>query len=336
MMPRNLFLVRHGHSVGNALIAAQKAGRDHPDLEFWQGVDDCARRLDENGRDQARQAGQWLREQGLDRFQHFFTSDYARARETASLLGLPGAKWRLEFYLRERERGREAELLSHEDYRKRFADSKAWKERHAFYWRPEHGESMADVCQRVNRVLDTLWRDASGQDAVVVCHEETMWAFRMRIEKLSPEEYLRLDVGPKEVHNLTIWHYTRVHPDTGHLAERFTHRYTYHAASYVNEETGKRTEPHALGPFPIERGRYSNEDLLSGLPPTADDENWSGRPAGARRVLHLHGAEVSWAEIVAAVTRGAAVVVSDDDLHVLLRYRDGAEIRYEKAWKPIS
>ena len=256
-MPNNLLLVRHGESEGNPILKALHENRRPPDAEILDKVDTSLWRLTALGVRQARTTGAWLRDQPWARFDLYLCSDYVRARETAAELNLPDAKWRVEFYLRERDRGRESALLTKEELERRFPGSREQKARHAFYWRPQDGESIADLCQRVNRVLDTLWRDNDSHNVIVVCHEEVMWAFRMRLEKLAPEDYLKLDQDEAlKVHNCQVWHYTRLDPETGRQAVHFTHRATYDPV-----------EPRRSRWEPIHRPRYSNKDLLKGLPP---------------------------------------------------------------------
>jgi broad specificity phosphatase PhoE len=258
-MPNNLLLVRHGESEGNPILKALRENRHHPDAEILSKVDTSGWRLTRHGVRQAHDTGAWLRDNGLARFDLYLCSDYARARETAAELGLADAKWRIEFYLRERDRGRESALLPKEELERRFQGSREEKARHAFYWRPECGESMADLCKRVNRVLDTLWRENDGDNVIVVCHEEVMWAFRMRLEKLAPEDYLKLDEDEAlKVHNCQIWHYTRLDPQTKRQDIHFTHRATYDPCEPRRSRSWE----------PIHRPRHSNEELLKGLPPS--------------------------------------------------------------------
>lgn len=256
MLPRNLYLVRHGESEGNVVLDAAKRREPHLDTEALNKVPSSRWRLTGKGRGQAERTGVWLRDNGL-RFDRYLVSDYARARETAALLGLREAEWLIDFYLRERERGHESTIMTAEERDRRFPESKAEKDRHKFYWRPLGGESIADLCQRVGRVFDALARK-EAQSVIVVCHEEVMWAFRTRLEKLAPEQYLELDEDKTEkIENGGIYHYTRVDPKTSEEALHYTHRTKI-------DLTRPLSEQHYVE---IQRKRYTNEELKSSLPP---------------------------------------------------------------------
>merc|ERR1712110_361787 len=62
-------------------------------------------RLTDKGREQAKQAGEHVRNNIFPSFDRCFTSEYVRAMETASLLGLENSDWFVEFNLRERDNG---------------------------------------------------------------------------------------------------------------------------------------------------------------------------------------------------------------------------------------
>src|SRR5262249_3996503 len=119
-------------------------------------------------------------------------------------------------YLRERDWGR-LDVMSIEQRKQEFAEDLRRRELDRFFWQPPGGESMADLCLRIERVIDTLQRDAADQRAIVVCHGEVMWAFRVRLERMSQHEYQRLDNSKHpfdKIHNCQILHYTRREPGT--------------------------------------------------------------------------------------------------------------------------
>lgn len=77
---------------------------------------------------------------------------------------------------------------------------------------------MAQLCLRVDRVLNTLHRECSEQDVAIVCHGEVMWAFRVRLERMQQRTYRKLDTSghPHDhIHNCQILEYSRVDPATG-------------------------------------------------------------------------------------------------------------------------
>src|SRR5271154_4881825 len=104
-MPIDLVLVRHGESEGNAARRLSFAGDDSAFTQEFCSRHGSRLRLTDRGREQARIAGDWLKENIGKHFDRYLVSGYLRAMETAALLELPDAIWYQEFYLREREMG---------------------------------------------------------------------------------------------------------------------------------------------------------------------------------------------------------------------------------------
>jgi probable phosphoglycerate mutase len=143
-----LHLVRHGESAWNV------EGR-------VQGQSALAAGLTETGREQARQTGEWLAEHasGADLI---VSSDLLRTRQTAEIIadevGLP-----VEFDpgLREQWLGQlEGELRAQELNR-------FWTDP---FLRPPGGETVAEMYERVRRVLSRLATRRVGLDTVLVTH----------------------------------------------------------------------------------------------------------------------------------------------------------------------
>lgn len=209
-MPSDLVLVRHGESEGNVYDRRSRAGGDQTTSTQFESRHTSLWRLSDRGRLQAEATGAWLREAFPSGFHRHYTSEYLRAKETASLLSLPGAHWYLESYLREREwdgdRSTDCSWL------------KAREQGQTFWFIPPNGESIAQLCLRIDRFLDTLHRECAGQRVVVVCHGEVMWAFRVRLERLTSQTYAALDRSENphdRIHNGQILHYTRINPTSG-------------------------------------------------------------------------------------------------------------------------
>ena len=188
-----LVLLRHGESEGNVAYEASVKG-DH---SMYSGAflerHSALWRLTEKGEDQAKIAGEWLRNNikgSSDRrqFDCHFTSEYVRAMETAGLLGLAGARWRPEVMLRERDWG-EYDLRSQLQRREAFEDYEARRRRESLFWAPPGGESLAQVVQRVDAFLLFVNRRFANGRVIVTCHGELMWAFRLRFERLSQLRY---------------------------------------------------------------------------------------------------------------------------------------------------
>ena len=105
MLPLDLVLVRHGESEGNIAVDASKGGDNSIFTPEFRNRHSREFRLTDKGIAQAKAAGEWLRTNVPFPFTYFCVSDYIRAKETAALLALPDARWKDEFYLRERDRG---------------------------------------------------------------------------------------------------------------------------------------------------------------------------------------------------------------------------------------
>jgi broad specificity phosphatase PhoE len=209
---------------------------------------------------QSQTTGDWFRSDlGHIHFDRYYVSEYTRAVETAGHLGLPTTEWRIELYLRERDWGG-LDVVSVEEREVRFRES--WNARHAspFLWTPPNGESLASVCQRVDRVMDTLHREYDGQNVIIVCHGEVMWAFRRRLERMSEARFMELEHSrdPRDrINNCQVLHYTRMDPSRNVIAP----------APYLNWMRSvcpwKPDELHQATWNPIVRKVYSNEELLA-------------------------------------------------------------------------
>jgi NAD+ kinase len=219
-MPIDLVLVRHGESEGNVAFGLSKRGdHSHYTPEFL-ARHSSKWRLTDRGVQQARMAGEWLRANVAQTFDRYYVAEYLRAMETAAHLGLPGARWYCEFYLRERDWGM-LDVMSFQERRERYGEELRRREMDAFFWTPPSGESLASMCLRIDRVLDTLHRECADRRVILVCHGEVMWGFRVRLERMAQERYRELDQSHDptiKIHNCQILHYTRRDPGTGQVA----------------------------------------------------------------------------------------------------------------------
>ncbi len=213
MMPKNLVLVRHGESEGNVVMAALKKGDDSLYTEEFKKRHDSDYRLTENGIKQVRATNKYIDLMyGKEYFDVGFVSSYRRALETAS--HIKNVQWIDRVELIERDWG-ELGRLSPKERDLVFPGWRETKKDVPFYWKPENGENMADVYFRVKIFLDTLHREYYDKNVIVVCHGETMWAFKILLEKIGPIEYARLDQSKNQfdrIHNCQLIHYTRENP----------------------------------------------------------------------------------------------------------------------------
>ena len=218
-MPIDLVLVRHGESEGNVANRMSRAGDHSAFTPEFLSRHSSLWRLSDRGREQAGAAKKCIQEIIGSQFDRHYCSEYIRAMETATLLELPKASWFLEFYLRERDWGR-MDNMSQEERRRRYSDDLRLREIDNFFWSPPNGESMAQVCLRIDRVWHTLHRECSDMRVIMICHADLMWGFRVRLERMPQSRYRILDESkdPKDhIHNCHILHYTRRDPATGFL-----------------------------------------------------------------------------------------------------------------------
>jgi broad specificity phosphatase PhoE len=255
-MPLDLVLVRHGQSEGNVAAHASRDGDDSFFTPEFTGRHSWQWRLSNLGREQARVTGDWLRQE-FGSFDRYYTSVYIRAKETAYCLDFPGAEWRQDIYLRERDRG-DIDVMSASERKRLFGDSLALQDRDPLLWSPPNGESLAQVCMRVDRVLDTLHRETAGQKVIVVAHGEVFWAFRARLERLSLDEFNAMDADPGErIRNCQVVHYSRIDPATRGSAEPTI-------APYLNWVRFVAPYDDVFGDWQrVERKQLSNADLLA-------------------------------------------------------------------------
>lgn len=223
-LPINLILVRHGQSEGNVATEASKHGDDSYFTEEFRGRHSRDFRLTDKGIKQAVAAGEWIRKNIRDNFDGFYVSDYIRAKETAALLDLAFANWRVEFHLRERDRAlidnvprseeRELFPLEHKQYKI-----------NPFYSVPAGGgESFASFCLRLKAMfIEHLSRRSNDFAVIAVCHGHVMRALQMEIENLEHDDFLRLDSSKDptdKIDNCQIFWYTRIDPNTGDVGKK--------------------------------------------------------------------------------------------------------------------
>jgi broad specificity phosphatase PhoE len=220
-LPIDIILVRHGESEGNLAQELSKDGDDTLWTKEFSQRHTSNYRLTDIGRAQALSAGEWLKKHIGSTFDGYYCSEYVRAQETAALLGFENAKWHVEFYLREQDRGVLAGK-SVAEREKNYSDLVETVKRDTFYVAPPGGESIANACLRVDRLL-SLWQShCAGQRIIAVCHGNIITAFRVRIERMSQRRYQET-IHTKDPHfkmfNGHIVHYTRRDPETGEISQ---------------------------------------------------------------------------------------------------------------------
>ena len=169
-------------------------------------------RLTKDGCQQAAATGKWLQKNLGSDFDRYYVSPYIRTRETAGLLDIHDAEWRISQRLRERDWG-DIDAIPLVEFKKIFPHNALRKEIDALYWRPPGGESIADVRLRVRSFFDTLHRECADKKVVVVTHGEFMWAMRAELEYLNDEQWIAADKDPKmKIYNTQVLHYSKTDP----------------------------------------------------------------------------------------------------------------------------
>lgn len=270
-MPVDLVLVRHGRSEGNEAREQSKRGDNSPYTPEFRARRNREWRLTDLGIAQSRAAGRWIRENVSPTFSRYYTSEYLRARETAGHLGLWEASWVQDILLRERSWGRADFVMPESERYELFAAELAARREDPCYWRPPEGESLAEVCLRVERVLNRLGRECPGGSCILSTHEDVMWAARFVVERMTQEQWRELllsDDPCDKIHNGQVVQYTRRDPMTGRLSDRLE----WVRSVCPWDPARSRGEWHHIQP-----PSFSNEDLLATV--AAVERLIPGRPA---------------------------------------------------------
>jgi 2,3-bisphosphoglycerate-dependent phosphoglycerate mutase len=183
-MERLLVLVRHGQSEWN--LKNLFTGWKDPDLT-------------ELGVEEARRGGQKLKERGLS-FDLAFTSALGRAQRTLKLaleeLGQTGLEERRDQALNERDYG-DLSGLNKDDARARWGEEQVHIWRRSYDVSPPGGESLRDTGARVwpyylTNILPEVMR---GKRVLVSAHGNSLRSLVMVLDRLTPEQVLKLELG---------------------------------------------------------------------------------------------------------------------------------------------
>ncbi|MBP6925755.1 MAG: histidine phosphatase family protein [Candidatus Pacebacteria bacterium] len=258
MMPINVLLVRHGQSEQNVANDHSRKGDHSLFTTELRNKHSSKWRLSAKGIQEAQQTGKWIKDNIQFPIDRCYSSEYDRARETAGYLDIPNAQWYLEMYLRERDWG-DLECVPHNEQTELFSEELRKQQEQPFFWIPPNGVSLADVCLRVDRVLDTLHRECSDKNVIIVCHGEIMWAIRTRLERIDQGHYQKLHNSKNpfdRIHNGQVLHYTRRDPFEGTLNTSLSHMRSICPGDESLSSNNWQT---------IQRDTFSNQDLLDSL-----------------------------------------------------------------------
>jgi 2,3-bisphosphoglycerate-dependent phosphoglycerate mutase len=186
-MDNVLVLVRHGESKWNK-------------LNLFTGWRDPG--LTATGIAEARRAGKRLKAQGLV-FDIAFTSGLKRAQRTLALmleeLRQEGLETIEDEALNERDYG-DLSGLNKDDARLRWGEEQVHIWRRSFDIAPPGGESLKDTAARVLPYYQAkiLPQIKAGKNVLVAAHGNSLRALIMQLDKMSPEQILKLNLGTGE------------------------------------------------------------------------------------------------------------------------------------------
>jgi broad specificity phosphatase PhoE len=206
--PDNLLVARHGRSKRNA--AREDAKRAGVSVDFSEGVRDQDTPLTPTGEMQALSLGVGVgKEFNCRPIDVIYVSPYLRTRQTMKKI-IEGLGYTPKIIVDERIREIEFGLfdgLDKHGIEIKYREEVRRREREGKYWfRPPGGESRPDVKMRIRSFLDTLVRDCTGLNVMVVCHSVVVLAFRALLERWDEEQYLVVD-REDDVKNASLTHY---------------------------------------------------------------------------------------------------------------------------------
>ncbi len=260
-MPKNLVFVRHGQSEANIVQKQDDHGLSNALAAEIHARPDWQHRLTDEGIEQAKNAGSWLRHNLGEiavYFDGLYLSPFVRTRETAAYLGgnaLSG--WTVDDRLVERSWGVYGKMPRAEQ-RAQFPMTADEKRKNPWYVRLDGGESMPDVYDRFRDFQGTLHREQADRNVLIVSHGDFINAARYGIERMLPEEWEELDTNQSYVlKNCTVLHYSRQNPDdpTDVRDKIRWRRYIYPDNPAESPDDGAWVEL-------SERRRYTGSDLL--------------------------------------------------------------------------
>ena len=184
MKPCYLVLVRHGQSEWNK-------------KNLFTGWKDP--KLTPKGVDEAIEAGDELKGSGYS-FDKMYTSELFRAQETGRIIldrmGLDSIEVIKDLSLNERNYG-DLAGLNKDDARKNWGENQVHIWRRSFDVPPPGGESLKDTAERVlpyfkKNIIPQL---SQGLNVLVAAHGNSLRALVMEIEKISPDEIVKLEIA---------------------------------------------------------------------------------------------------------------------------------------------
>ena len=183
----NLVLVRHGQSEWNA-------------KNLFTGWKDPS--LTEKGLEEAKSTGKKIKEQNI-MFDIHFTSELKRAQITGEIIlseiDQESIKTVKNIALNERDYG-ELSGLNKDESREKWGEEQIHIWRRSFDQPPPGGESLKDTANRVIPYFEKIIEpELSEMKNVLICaHGNSLRALVMHIEKISPEEIVKIEIATGE------------------------------------------------------------------------------------------------------------------------------------------
>ncbi len=200
--PHDIFLARHGESLGN-VAHAEAVAQCSETIAVDENDKDVA--LSPKGIEQARALGLWF---APDPPSAIWTSPYLRARETARLAAAAmssAVPVVVDDRLRERSLGT-LNRLTGAGVRARYPQEALARMRTGkFSYRPPKGESWADVTHRLRGVVDAL-HGCAHQRVLIVTHQVVVLCLRYLLENLTVAQLMAID-KKADVANCALTHY---------------------------------------------------------------------------------------------------------------------------------
>ena len=186
-MDNVLVLVRHGESEWNKLNL----------FTGWRDPD-----LTETGIEEAHRAGKLIKKEGLV-FDIAFTSALKRAQHTLDIilgeLGQQGLETIKDQAVNERHYG-DLCGLNKDDARKKWGEEQVHIWRRSYDVPPPGGESLKDTAARVLPYYEStiLPQVLAGKNVIISAHGNSLRALIMQLDKLTPEQILKLNLPTGE------------------------------------------------------------------------------------------------------------------------------------------
>lgn len=218
-LPIDLVLIRHGESEGNIANRRDRSGDSSLMSSDHTNRHNSEWRLTDQGIEQAKAAGRWIREHIAGEFDHCLVSPFVRALETAGHLDLPGAAWEIEPYLMERDHG-DLDATTKAEREELFSASLAKRALQEFYWRPPNGETRPEAGLRWDRIMSSLSQRHSDHRVVLVAHETLIEAGLVRRLHWTVEQFCQwkeADNPATKIHNCQVIHFSRRDPGSGRI-----------------------------------------------------------------------------------------------------------------------